>query len=74
MNSAPETFRSTRRKRRTAIRAYGKVRAELQLELKREVKLMTTAEVLRWLATWPPRVAGTFALIFFGFAIGMVLG
>lgn len=71
---AQEAFRGSRRKRRTAIRAYGRARAVHRLQLKHADKPMTTAEALRELATQWRTTSSSVALLIFGFAIGWVLG
>ena len=74
MIRAQQTFRGSRPNRRTAIRAYARARAAIRLEKKSEEILMTTAEVTKEIAKLVRRVSSYFALIFFGGAIGRVLG
>ncbi len=74
MTSVQESFRFSRRTRRTAIRAYAKARTVHQLELKREVKRMSTPEVVRAIADLVRLTSGINALLFFSIAVGMVLG
>lgn len=74
MAKAQEAFRGFRRNRRTAIRSYARARIVHRLELKREVKVMSAAEVIRGLAADVRQASSGFALIFFGIAIGLVLG
>jgi len=68
-----ETIRRLRRNRITDIRAYSRARALRQLELKREVEVMTTSDALKLLALQVRCTGSTFALIFFGCALGMAL-